>query len=38
VLAAPIVTSLGGYPMLYLAAAVVAVLSGVLVTRIRSVP
>jgi MFS family permease len=38
VLAAPIVTSLGGYPVLYLAAAVVAVLSGVLVTRIRSVP
>jgi MFS family permease len=38
VIAAPIVTHLGGYPMLYLGTAVVAVVSGALVTKIRSVP
>lgn len=38
VIAAPIVTHLGGYPMLYLSTAVVAVGSGALVTKIRSVP
>jgi MFS family permease len=37
-LAAPIVRSLGGYPALYLLTAVVTVLGGVLVYRIRSVP
>jgi MFS family permease len=34
----PLVTYLGGYPALYLAAAVVTVLGSILVTRIRSVP
>lgn len=37
-LAAPVVASLGGYSVLYLLTAVVTVLGGVLVTRIRSVP
>jgi MFS family permease len=38
VVAAPIVTHFGGYPVLYLATAVIAVVSGALVTKIRSVP
>ena len=38
VIAAPIVTTLGGYPVLYGATAAIALLSAVLVTRIRSVP
>ncbi len=38
VIAAPIVTSLGGYPALYTAMAVVTVVSGVLVRNIKSVP
>ena len=38
VIAAPIVTSLGGYPALYTATAVVTVVSGVLVRNIKSVP
>lgn len=37
-IAAPIVSSLGGYPALYLCVAVVTVLGSVLVWRIRSVP
>ena len=37
VIAAPIVTSLGGYPALYTAMAVVTVVSGVLVRNIKSV-
>ncbi|HEX6497864.1 MAG TPA: MFS transporter [Micromonosporaceae bacterium] len=37
-LAAPVVASLGGYPVLYLLTAAVTVLGGVLVTRIRNVP
>ena len=38
VIAAPIVTQLGGYPMLYTTVAVVTGLAGILVRRIRSVP
>jgi MFS family permease len=38
VIAAPIVTSFGGYPMLYTVVAVVTALAGILVRRIRSVP
>ena len=38
VIAAPIVTTLGGYPVLYGATAAIALLSAVLVTRIKSVP
>jgi MFS family permease len=37
VVAAPLVTTFGGYPVLYAVTAAVAVLGGVLVTRIRSV-
>lgn len=37
-IAAPMVRSLGGYPMLYLLTAIVTVLGSVLVYRIRSVP
>jgi len=37
-LAAPIVSALGGYPVLYTVTAVVTLLGGVLVYRIRSVP
>lgn len=37
-LAAPIVTSLGGYPVLYGLTAMVTLIGGVLVYRIRSVP
>jgi MFS family permease len=37
-IAAPIVSSLGGYPALYLCVAVVTVLGSILVWRIRSVP
>jgi MFS family permease len=37
-LSAPIVVHLGGYPVLYAATAVVTLLGGVLVLRIRSVP
>jgi hypothetical protein len=36
--AAPIVTGLGGYPVLYSAVAVVTALAGILVRRIVSVP
>jgi MFS family permease len=38
VIAAPIVTQFGGYPMLYTTVAVVTGLAGILVRRIRSVP
>jgi MFS family permease len=38
VIAAPIVTQLGGYPMLYTTVALVTGLAGILVQRIRSVP
>jgi MFS family permease len=38
VIAAPIVTTLGGYPMLYSLVAVVTALAGILVRRIVSVP
>jgi MFS family permease len=37
-LAAPVVTTLGGYPVLYGLTAVVTILGSVLVTKIRSVP
>jgi MFS family permease len=37
-LAAPIVRSAGGYPALYLATAVVTILGGILVYRVKSVP
>jgi MFS family permease len=37
-MAAPIVRSLGGYPTLYLLTAVVTLLGGVLVYRVKSVP
>jgi hypothetical protein len=37
VIAFPLVTYLGGYPVLYLAVAGVTILGSVLVTRIRSV-
>jgi hypothetical protein len=37
VIAFPLVTYLGGYPVLYLAVAAVTILGSVLVTRIRSV-
>jgi MFS family permease len=38
VIAAPIVTQLGGYPVLYSTVALVTGLAGILVRRIRSVP
>jgi MFS family permease len=37
-LAAPLVTHLGGYPVLYLVTALVTLLGGVMVVRIKSVP
>ncbi len=37
-LAAPIVRSAGGYPALYAATAVVTILGGILVYRVKSVP
>ena len=37
-IAAPVVRSLGGYPMLYLITAIVTILGSIFVYRIRSVP